>query len=381
MRRRGLTGSFWPSEQQELLLRAALVDGEPGEQAWLASRPTLDIERLELGSSMLLPLVEQRLRGRGSTDELLPRMTGVYRNLWSRNQLGLSDLKELLTLLGRAHVETMLLGPAALVTRYYARLGLRALYEPAILVRPDRVDDALRALERAGWDVDSDRSGRQQRVERRQAGENRPCAVYWRFLPELDSPGDRPSVDELWAAALPKDVDGVPALTLCATDELLHTCVGGARSGNVSRVQWVADAATILEVAAPEIEWTRLVDQAARRRCALRLHDALAYLAEVLLAPVPATAIDELARIPSTPREQRAHRLAGRGPAVLGNVPAAVAAHMVTLRDESIGRTLVTLPDFLAGEWGVDGARHLPAAVARRTAGSLAAARARRVHH
>ena len=38
MRRAGFTGDIWPDEIQELLLRAALLPGDPGAAAWVSLR-------------------------------------------------------------------------------------------------------------------------------------------------------------------------------------------------------------------------------------------------------------------------------------------------------------------------------------------------------
>src|SRR2546430_1460846 len=52
-----LPGSFWPSERQKLLLRAALVGGDEGADAWRRLRPTFRLDDLDSASTALLPLL------------------------------------------------------------------------------------------------------------------------------------------------------------------------------------------------------------------------------------------------------------------------------------------------------------------------------------
>lgn len=372
--RTGLVGSFWPSPQQELLLRAALLDEEQSLQAWRLLEPSLDVQRLERGSVVLLPLLYEKLQGRRSTEEFVPRLKGVYRQVWYRNQVGLDALRDLLSSLRGAGVDTIVLGESALITRYYRRLGVRPLDRPSVLVRPDRKADALHALAASGWDVSARGSARSRQVERAGAEQRRSCTVCWRVIAELERA-------RLWDTTHAAEVRGVQTATLDATHELLWTCLAGARTGSSSNVQWVADAFTILQAAGSEVDWQRLVADAVAGRSALRLRDAVGYLTAVLDAPVPDEALRELDATPSSGRERLAHRIAGRGGMLLGNFPPTVAAHLVATRDDGVLRAALTLPGALRREWGLDHVAQLPAAAARRGAAAVGAARARRRPH
>ena len=131
--RQGFAGSFWPSEEQNLLLQAALLDGEPGEQAWRTLKPHFDVQRFESGSLGLLSLLYER---RGRNEAFLARLKGVHRHIWYGNHTGFEALRAALEPLRRRGLPTLVLGDAALIERYYRRLGVRPLVEPAVLVRP-----------------------------------------------------------------------------------------------------------------------------------------------------------------------------------------------------------------------------------------------------
>jgi hypothetical protein len=378
--RPGLVGSFWPSSEQELLLRAALLDEERSVQAWLLLKPSLDIRRLERGSVVLLPMLYEKLQERGSTEEFVPRLKGVYRQVWYRNQLGLDVLHDLLRALHDAGEESVVIDEAALIARYYGRLGVRPLGRPSVLVRRERSGAVLDALVPSGWVASTRGSWRWREVERVRAGTRGSCAVHWRPPSGLELPSDSYG-DRFWDGAQATDLRGAETRTLDTTRQFLWTLVAGARASTVSRVQWVADAFTILRVAGPQVAWEQLVDEAVEVRSGLRVHDALAYLATALDAPVPNDVLRELAAAPSTRRERLAHQLAGRGGMIFGNLPATVAGHIVTTRDDGLLRSAITLPRTLRREWGLDHVGQLPAAAARRSVAVVAAARAHRQAH
>ena len=119
MRRNGFTGDIWPDEIQELLLRAALLPGDPGAAAWAAVRPRIDIDRLPGELHRLIPPLAKALAARGVEDPDLPRLKGVYQFSWYRNQLLLIDGAALLSALDAAGVSTLLLRGAAMVAEYH----------------------------------------------------------------------------------------------------------------------------------------------------------------------------------------------------------------------------------------------------------------------
>ena len=103
MRRRGLTGSFWPTRRQEALLRLALAAEIDVERYW-RELEQLEIETLEEGTFALLPLVHRRLEQAGVDDARLPRLAGTYRSTWVRNKMQLDRLPSVLEALARAAI-------------------------------------------------------------------------------------------------------------------------------------------------------------------------------------------------------------------------------------------------------------------------------------
>lgn len=371
--RRGLPGSFWPSEQQELLLRTVLLEGEESERAWLSLKPGFDVRRCEPGSVVLLPLLFETLQRRGGVEPFSTTLRGVYRQVWYRNQLGLNALGEALRALQGEGIDTAVLDAAALIVRYYKRLGIRPLDEAIVLVHPDTREAALQALARSGWLAVGGVTDWRERVYRSAPSGTQTCALDWRLLAELQPHGDDASFDRFWGRAEENEVRGAATRTLASTDELLRTCVAGARRTRSSNVQWIADAMAILRSSPAELEWSLLVEEATRCRCALRVRDALAYLRHALDAPIPDEVLRELDAVRHSRRELAAYRISGRGGRLLGNLPATIAVHLVATRGESVLRTAATLPRFLRAEWGLERLADLPGAFVTRGASEVTA--------
>lgn len=368
MRKRGLTGSFWPTGQQELLLRAALLSGGEATQAWIEARPRLDIDRLEVGSYSLLPLVYRQLQEAELAEPLLPRLRGIYRHTWSKNQVVLNELRAVADTLASAGVEPLVIGGAARLA-YYPELGLRTLTEFELLVPPHDVERSLRAL---GWHGDGvpPRVLRGRSALRVETAKHRPFGLHWRLLPEYAAEGD----ESFWRGARTIELPDVDSLALAPADELLHVCAGGARTALWANVQWIADAAVILRTT--EVDWDGLVRQAEERRASPRLREALAYLVQLLDAPVPAGVLSRLERFEMTRRDAFAHRVSGSGGRLLGEFPRTLAGYIRS--GDGPLRSVVGLPSFLRGAWNVERGWQLPLVVARKGAATIAARRSRR---
>ena len=357
MRRPGLTGSFWPTDEHVVLLRASLVRADDVEPACLEARRSLDLDRLEEGSYSLMPLVCRRLAEVLPDEPLLPRLKGIYRHTWSKNQLLLDDLRRILDLLNGAGIEPVVVGGAARLG-YYPELGLRTLSELELLVSEHDVEPALRAVGWTGEDVPPRVLAGRSTLEVTTGA--RPFALHWRLLPEYPAP------DRWFETRAREDGAQAPA----PTDELLLTCLGEARTAPRANAQWIPDAALI--VRAGEVDWDRLVALAEELRAQLRLRDALRYLSLLVDAGIPADVLDRLDRFQPSRRDVLAHKLSGSGGRLLGEFPRTVATFVRS------GRGALELPRFLSTTWNVEHGWQLPLVAARKGAATIATRAGRR---
>jgi hypothetical protein len=300
----GLGGSFWPSERQKLLLRTACAGGEASAEAWRRLRPQLELDRLELGSFPVLPLVHRQLVELGIDDPYVPRLAGIRRRTWTMNRLELERVTPVL----RSLEEPIVVGGWQFPAHYYGGdFGLRPV-------------EGLEVLERLAW--------------------------------EFSTPDREPEVETIEI-----ELGGTKARALVPTDELLRVCLTGARVHQPPNVLWLADALAVLRF---EIDWDRVVRHALRLRAMLRLRDALVYLRRELGAALPDEAVRELEAHPPRWREALAHRRAGRSPRVVSTRFLNVTA------DRPLPAALLALPTFLRDELGLKRRSQVPIEVVRR---------------
>ena len=383
MRKPGLRGQFWPSADDELLLRAVLWPGERAVEAWTVLRHRFDIDRVGAEQLRLLPLLWRNLTRLGVDDPLLPRLKGLYRHAWFANQLLLRSTVPALRALQEAGIETIVLKGAALIGRYYPDAGLRPMADLDLLVRASRAQDAFRVLEAEGWTMRSPELLpmpawfdliRVSLVDR--DGSN--VDLHWRLWEKFACPDGEPEDEGFWSDAVPVVVGDVEALALGPADQLLHVILHGTRWDSGAPLRWIADAMTILSVEGSEIDWELLVDRATWARRSLAVRDALDYLVRALDAPIPPGVVDELARVPTTARDALAHRLAGwRGPALLGDLPRTLEHYLELSRTWTVGQTITRVPVFLQRGWGLESPWQAPGYALRKAAAKVRARAAR----
>ncbi|MBI4749064.1 MAG: nucleotidyltransferase family protein [Acidobacteria bacterium] len=274
-----------PNPEQELLLQAALLKGDPARAAWEAWCAKVDLQTLDDGSFRLLPLLYQNLKALGVEHPWLQVMKGIHRHTWVKNQTLLHGMTPVLKMFQQAGIEPIVLKGTALITRYYENFGLRPMGDFDVLVPRQSANQAIELLGQAGW-TPGFRAPHAQ-VFRKSDGTE--CDLHWNLFFE----NCRVEVDDpFWQLAEPAKVGGVPVKVLNPTDQFLHVCVHGARWNPVPPLRWLADAVVILEHST--IDWNRLVQQATRMGLVLPLRDTLGYLAWLLGVEVPEAVLAEL---------------------------------------------------------------------------------------
>jgi hypothetical protein len=319
--------SSWPTPEKELLLRAALLAGEPALEAWQQWRSRVDIEQLDPGSYRVLPLLFRNLGRLQVQDAAMGRLKGIYRLTWYQNQMRFHAITPLLHLFHEVGIPTMVLKGTALTLLYYRDYGLRPMSDCDLLVPTARAREALDLLKSLGWKPSRPQLTMPPRdgfINVRQAvglahDDGREFDMHWHALLQGCYKG---ADDDFWSAAIAADVHGAPTTVLNPADELLHTCVHGMRWNPVPPLRWLADATTIIRQAGADLDWGRLVEQAKKRRLILPVRETLAYVQEILQVSVPSAVVREMTLEPVSEIERLEHNYNIRPYGILGGLPA-----------------------------------------------------------
>lgn len=381
MRRPGYDGACWPDEFQTAILRVALCAPEVAAEEWAALRRTLDIEDIwDPEVQRLLPLVQRNLQRSGIDDVDFPRMKGIHRRTWFENTRRIHGVKPVLELLHEAGVETLLLKGLPLALQYYGDVGLRPMADVDVLVPYAAYDTALDVLEGDGFSdvlvLPRDRRRRMYHGAGFSHPDGRAVDVHWQLaLPFVLPHAEAESNDDFFAAAVDLDLDGMVVPTLCPADMLLHLVVHGLWAGSDANVRWVADSATVVQVAGDRLDWDRLADQTVRRDLVIPVSNALRYLAEVVDTPIPPAAVNDLLRVPVRRRTRRAYQAImsdNTDSDLLGGLGSTRAYWARQSYKWGPWRAARELPYFLQDNWDLDRPTQVPVEALRKAGKRLA---------
>jgi Uncharacterised nucleotidyltransferase len=278
-----------PAPDQELLLRAALDEGDEALAAFERWRSGVDFDAIDLGSMRLLPLVVDNLGARLGDDDVAGRARGIAKYTWAHIQQAERVMAPVLTALNEAGATPMLLKGWALPDAFDGRGWLRARFDLDLLVREERFASAARIFEEHGFSRSYDVEHGDQRLgDRHAVGFSGPGGLdvdlHRRALPTINQPD---AESPFWDAARPTELRGVECLVPDQADLLLMTVEHAWRWNPAdSGVRWVADAVVLLRDPGP-LDWDRLAAMSERYWLEAVMDDALTYLAGAHGTPYP----------------------------------------------------------------------------------------------
>jgi hypothetical protein len=361
-----LSGRYWPTGEQELFLRAALREEAEAIRAWGVIRDRLDLDRIDVGSERLLPLIAANLRRHGVRDSELGRCLELYRETGSRNRALFDAVGAVVHALTTEGIETMVLKGWALAELSYKDVALRPMSDVDLLVRRTDARRTSLILRRLGWSPEHDVTPAFARTRHGVTFKNPPgqqCDLHWWMFQEYC-----PAIldEEVWASSIAIDLRSASTRVPAPADQLLHVCIHGAKWERKPGIRWIADAVLLLR--AGSIDWPRLISQAERRGFVLRMQQTLRYLRALTGVPIAAEPWSQLASRPVSAFERFEHWVRSREHPLMGSLP----FHWCNYRRSVEARSPATVFGFgryLQDLWSLDSVKQiLPAALARAAA-------------
>lgn len=359
--------AWLPTPRQLLLLRACLWQGEKALAAWAEWRSDEpDLAKVERGAARLLPLLYLNLGPQLGGDPDAGWLRDAYRVSWAHNQLGLKVGRRAIDALKAMEIEVLALKGTALLGAVYGDLGARPMGDVDLAVPPARVADAIRALRGAGLTPIEDEperalATRHSLAFRDAGGQEVDLHRGMLWHPGLD--------EEFWRGSVETEIAGARLRMLNPADQLLHVCAHGAAWNPVHPVRWAADAFRAIGSPGSPIDWQRLVVMARQGRLTVPIGEALDVLADELRAPVPGDVRAELARVPVSRVERRAHDALARRPSPRRSVAMLSwfwERHRAHAALEGKPPRLASFLRYMQGFWGLERPSQVPAHAARR---------------
>ena len=311
--------TFIPNELQATLLRAALLSGDSGKQAWESWQARSNLESLDYASFRLLPLVYSNQSRLENTDHPeFARLKGTVRLTWSKNQLLLRSLQTTLGKLEQQGIEPVALKGSALLMGGYQPIGGRPMHDLDILIKPDEVGAVKRCLEELGWQAQSIRAPL-RKFRREQVFHNdqdQELDLHWHLLPEWCQPDQNDVIHQNTRLVRYGEQD---IRILNPTFMLLHLIGHGYQWSPLPNMTWIADCWQLLtaaETQGPEhkIDWPLFLEWVQRFEITSVTHQLFNFLDQELSAPIPETTINSLRNLKPTKADLAALDVRGEAP-------------------------------------------------------------------
>jgi hypothetical protein len=293
------------SAYARLLLLGARNRPEPAAEAELAALASGTVDwpgLVELATREgTAPLLHSHLHRLDLLDRLpiaaRRRLTEVARSVWAANAVLAQHWGEATAALRRAGVETLTLKGMALAHVVYAEPGLRPMADVDLLVRPADRAVALATLRDLGYGtpgaaadlLGASRSFAELVRDGTRIDLHWHAARYLRFegIVEVDHDG-------LWSRARPLVTPEGRSLMPAPEDLLLHLVLHLTLGSDFTRVLWYADLDAVVRAFADELDWKRLVEEAARWRIKGLTGWALGVAAASFETPLPSGLLERL---------------------------------------------------------------------------------------
>jgi hypothetical protein len=348
---------LFATREQELLLEAALLDGEHAINAWQQWKSIVDLEgHHDSGTYSLFPLLYKNLQRYGIEDPFMERLKGIYRLEWYKNQRLIYNMSRVLQYLHDSGIQTMILKGAALIELYYKNYAVRPMAGIDILVPTSQALSTINLLNKAGWTQtttlkDEHLYYRHSIQFKDQSGKE--LDLLWHLLSE-SCLEDSDTV--FWDRAVPIRINEVSTYALDSTDTLFHVIIHGVRWNSEPPIRWIADAMCIINSTDSEIDWPRLIIQAKKSRLVIPVKEALNYLHEKFQAPIPNSILDSMNQLSVSRTESLEYRIITRNPetisntllgTLIGNFPIYLVEYLRLTNDSGFLRKIIGLPKYL----------------------------------
>lgn len=356
--------SDFDPQRFELLLRACFLTDQNAVVAfeqWNAHNNWDD--HFNSDEYRLLPQLYRNLSALGLNHPLMAKFKGIARKAWYNNNLFFHRFAPTLQELRDAKIPVLVLAGGAFALCYRNDHVLAHTLNFGILVHPADARAAFLHLTRAGWRPQSNLAGnaldayfsaRYYHVLQHQNGER--MFLQWQLLPACPTENaDAP----FWDRARETTLDGVPALVLDPTDQLLHTCLVGMLPGGSPRPQRSSDVLLLLNAAGGEINWDEFLARIQTNHVVLPVREILPPLAKKFQAPIPAPILDKLSALPVSSDEQKNRTL---WDAVTPNerVNQLWRIHVRRSCNKNTLTLAASFPTFLQHWWGLESLAQVP---------------------
>jgi len=291
----------WPTEPQQLLLQAALLDAPIATRAWTKWQEMVQIDAIDAASWRLIPLAYVNLKRLGVEDPLLLQAKEIRLYHWRCNQRLFQQSSIFLDQLQQLKIPVVVLKGVALAHLYYPDTGARPMADLDLLVPAENFLALGTHLTENGWKATLKDLASFKTDELPSFGLMRADGFSVDIHCHVLHANCAQGADEgFWLHAQPWTFRQRAALTLAPEDQLLHVISHGIQWCDVPPFRWIADAWWILARSRDTFNWERLLKQARFHEVNLEILHGLEFMNQITPLDLPPDLLTRLEAIPTS---------------------------------------------------------------------------------
>lgn len=283
--------------EQELVLRASLLERNDAISAWERWESTTDLEGYHNDVFRLLPLLYHNLKKHNLKHPFMKRLKGVYKMFWYQNKQLLHENTIILRELKKSGIDTLVFKGAPLAILHYKNIALRPMNDVDVLVKKKDVHKSIDFFTKRGWIPQlmpikdylkyhngvgfADRDGNE-------------FDIHWHPLVESIWEEDH---NDFWDNSVPLTINGFETRAFSATDLLLHTIIHGIKWNLEPPVRWIADSYYLINYSGDQIDWDRFIYLAKKYNLGLKIKKSIGYLSDVFQVKIPESTVSRINEI------------------------------------------------------------------------------------
>ena len=291
----------WPTENQELLLKACLFKEKHAIKAWKEWKYKIDIDSIDEGSIRLLPLLYHHRHTLGIEDPILTKAKEIYLRVLAKNHLMFHRAIPIFKKLQEEGIELMLLKGAALTLLHYKNFAIRPQLDIDILVKPENATKAFEILKKENWKPAYEFPMKTILNCRHSCGfdggAEKQLDLHW----SIHIKCREENADEVfWKKAVPVQFNDLFLQALNPSHQIFVDCIHGIRWDTRAPCRWVADVMTLVN--SPEVtpDWDEIANLAIERKIVMPLLEGMRYLNHHFEANIPEKTISKLEKTPTS---------------------------------------------------------------------------------
>lgn len=296
---------FWANEQQQLLLKACLLDYQTAKTAYEQWISQVNIDLLDGQSNQLLGLLYRNLTQQNIDSEHIGRLKGINRYQWTKNQLVINQYEQIAQQFQQANIDLICFDDIAILSHCYQDSGSKSLINLGLLIHQEDFSEAEELLTNLGWQLQTNLINTRLHSNnlwfKNDKNQNLVCKSSL-FMAKPQQNTD----SQIWQQAIEAKISRSNYKTLNTIDTILLTCLQANRQ---ERLPITKTVDVVLLMNKENIDWVELITKAQRYRLILPVTNMLSFIKNVLGVALPDWLLPSLYEMPIADYELLNYRI------------------------------------------------------------------------